>query len=41
MIKHVSKVAVLGGGSFGTAMATVLAHNKDGLDVIMLVRDAK
>jgi glycerol-3-phosphate dehydrogenase (NAD+) len=33
------KVAVLGGGSFGTAMATLLARNKPSLDVVLLVRD--
>jgi len=33
-------VAVLGGGSFGTAMATLLARNKATLDVVLLVRDA-
>ncbi len=34
------KVTVLGGGSFGTAMATLLARNKPSLDVVLLVRDA-
>ena len=34
-----SKVTVLGGGSFGTAMATLLARNKPTLDVVLLVRD--
>ena len=33
------KVTVLGGGSFGTAMATLLARNKASLDVVLLVRD--
>ena len=33
------KVGVMGGGSFGTAMATLLARNKEeGLDVVILVR---
>ena len=32
------KVAVMGGGSFGTAMATLLARNKPDLDVVILVR---
>ena len=32
------KVAVMGGGSFGTAMATLLARNKADLDVVILVR---
>ena len=34
-----AKVAILGGGSFGTAMATLLARNKASLDLVMLVRD--
>jgi glycerol-3-phosphate dehydrogenase (NAD+) len=34
------KVVILGGGSFGTAMATLLARNKASLDVVLLVRDA-
>ena len=34
------KVVVLGGGSFGTAMGTLLARNKASLDVVLLVRDA-
>ena len=34
-----NKVAVLGGGSFGTAMATLLARNKPTMDVVLLVRD--
>ena len=33
-----NKVGVMGGGSFGTAMATLLARNKDTLDVVILVR---
>lgn len=34
-----TKVGVMGGGSFGTAMATLLARNKThGLDVVILVR---
>ena len=34
-----TKVGVMGGGSFGTAMATLLARNKpEGLDVVILVR---
>jgi len=34
------KVAVMGGGSFGTAMATLLARNKADLDVVILLRSA-
>lgn len=34
-----TKVAVLGGGSFGTAMATLLARNKPSLQVVLLLRD--
>ena len=34
-----SKVAVFGGGSFGTAMAVALARQKAELDVCMLLRD--
>jgi len=30
---------VLGGGSFGTAMAAHVANRKDQLEVVMLVRD--
>ena len=37
-----TKVGVMGGGSFGTAMATLLARNKpEGLDVVILVRSQK
>ena len=32
------KVAIMGGGSFGTAMATLLARNKADLDVVILLR---
>jgi len=32
---------VLGGGSFGTAMAAHVANRKDQLEVVMLVRDPK
>ena len=34
------KVAIMGGGSFGTAMATLLARNKGDLDVVILMRNA-
>lgn len=40
-INNVKKVVVFGGGSFGTAMANVLAYNKDYLDVVMIVRSEK
>lgn len=33
------KVTVMGGGSFGTAMATLLARNKEDLDVVILLRN--
>jgi glycerol-3-phosphate dehydrogenase len=32
-------VVVFGGGSFGTAMGTSLAHKKPSLDVVLLLRD--
>jgi len=32
-------VVVFGGGSFGTAMGTSLAHKKADLDVVLLLRD--
>ncbi|MCI19049.1 glycerol-3-phosphate dehydrogenase, partial [Trifolium medium] len=32
-------VVVLGGGSFGTAMAAHVANRKDQLEVVMLIRD--
>mmetsp|Transcript_9883 Transcript_9883/g.36189 ORF Transcript_9883/g.36189 Transcript_9883/m.36189 type:complete len:469 (-) Transcript_9883:2167-3573(-) len=35
------KVVIFGGGSFGTAMATLMARNKDTLEVVMLMRDAE
>eukprot|EP00898_Chlorokybus_atmophyticus_P006678 jgi/Chlat1/7010/Chrsp56S00526 len=35
------KVVVFGGGSFGTAMAVMLARNKDTMDVVILLRDEK
>ena len=33
------KVVVFGGGSFGTAMATLLARNKESLEVVLVLRD--
>ena len=38
-ILFVEKVVVLGGGSFGTAMAAHVANRKAELEVKMLVRD--
>ncbi|GAQ91247.1 NAD-dependent Glycerol-3-Phosphate Dehydrogenase [Klebsormidium nitens] len=38
-LTRTSKICVFGGGSFGTAMAVMLARNKASLDVVMLVRD--
>ena len=35
------QVVVFGGGSFGTAMACVLARNKKDLEVVLLLRDPK
>lgn len=40
VLERTTKVAVFGGGSFGTAMAAMLAKNKPaGLDVVILVRN--
>ncbi|AES98368.1 putative glycerol-3-phosphate dehydrogenase (NAD(+)) [Medicago truncatula] len=39
VLQRTNKVVVLGGGSFGTAMAAHVAHRKDQLEVVMLVRD--
>eukprot|EP00775_Hariotina_reticulata_P003061 gene3061-3341_t len=38
-IEAAEKVVVFGGGSFGTAMGTSLAHKKPSLDVVLLLRD--
>ena len=38
VLAKTEKVAIMGGGSFGTAMATLLARNKATLDVCILVR---
>lgn len=38
-LRTTNKVAVLGGGSFGTAMAVMLARNKADMNVTMLLRD--
>ncbi|KAL2541854.1 Glycerol-3-phosphate dehydrogenase [NAD(+)] 2 [Abeliophyllum distichum] len=39
VLERTNKVVVLGGGSFGTAMAAHVAHRKAELEVKMLVRD--
>ncbi|KAF8402475.1 hypothetical protein HHK36_010560 [Tetracentron sinense] len=39
VLERTKKVVVLGGGSFGTAMAAHVADRKDQLEVTMLVRD--
>ncbi|CAK8537773.1 unnamed protein product [Lathyrus sativus] len=39
VLQRTKKVVVLGGGSFGTAMAAHVANRKDQLEVVMLVRD--
>ncbi|KAK3263800.1 hypothetical protein CYMTET_27414 [Cymbomonas tetramitiformis] len=41
LVESIHKVTVFGGGSFGTAMATVIARNKPEIAVVMLVRDEK
>ena len=38
-LERIDKVVVFGGGSFGTAMAAVLARQKSGLEVVLLLRD--
>lgn len=38
-LKKTKKVVVLGGGSFGTAMAVLLARNKADMNVTLLLRD--
>lgn len=38
-LESINKVSVLGGGSFGTAMGTALARQREDLEVIMLLRD--
>lgn len=39
MLGATNKVVVFGGGSFGTAMATLLARNKPSMQVVILMRD--
>ncbi|KAK9124753.1 hypothetical protein Sjap_014355 [Stephania japonica] len=39
VLERTNKVVVLGGGSFGTAMAAHVANNKAGMEVYMLLRD--
>ncbi|CAN6469438.1 unnamed protein product [Victoria cruziana] len=41
VLEQTKKVAVLGGGSFGTAMAALIANNKADMEVSMLVRDVE
>lgn len=38
-LEKTTKIAVLGGGSFGTAVAVMLARNKESMDVVLLLRD--
>lgn len=38
-LERIDKVVVFGGGSFGTAMAAVLARQKADLQVVLLLRD--
>lgn len=40
VLQTTKKVVVLGGGSFGTAMAVLLARNKSEMQVSLLVRDS-
>ena len=40
VLRRAKKVAIMGGGSFGTAMGTLLARNKEDLDVVILMRNA-
>ena len=35
------QIAILGGGSFGTAIGVLLARNKSEMDVVMLMRDGQ
>lgn len=39
VLQSTKKVAIMGGGSFGTAMGTLLARNKGDLDVVILMRN--
>lgn len=39
LMENVTKVCVFGGGSFGTAMGTLLARKKSQLKVVLLLRD--
>ncbi len=39
VLERIDKVVVFGGGSFGTAMAAVLARQKSRLQVVLLLRD--
>ena len=39
VLANTKKVTIMGGGSFGTAMGTLLARNKNDLDVVLLLRN--
>ena len=39
VLANTKKVTIMGGGSFGTAMGTLLARNKSDLDVVLLLRN--
>ena len=39
VLSNTKKVTIMGGGSFGTAMGTLLARNKNDLDVVLLMRN--
>ena len=39
VLANTKKVTTMGGGSFGTAMGTLLARNKNDLDVVLLLRN--
>ena len=39
VLEKTKKVTIMGGGSFGTAMGTLLARNKNDLDVVLLLRN--
>lgn len=39
VLAKTTKVAILGGGSFGTAVGAMLARNKEDMDVVLLLRN--